>query len=334
MNFVSNQKRCCVFTRNLILTALLLVFIFGISPPVLNVFAQENEVSGVGELMHRVNEETGFDPSQEERAFQVEVAGYVFTRKGIEPPQFHDNLVILEKAPYHRRALLASTLDGILNSKLYKSVKRSAYHERDNKLLIKSLQSELLGDNITAAYLNADRINLANRQNQKIKKVGDLHLDRVRNLSRAGEYDEAVRLILKYHPLATIRFKIWMNDILADIPDEFLKFRGNTVTGNLVEMSRELGPEKYIKFRIRTSNGKDVKFLANKIETVCIGKKIADFEKGDKIKAVVKNYFAKMVKAENNNDSKNSKSGQINNNGESTGKPENKNPETENDKNP
>ena len=261
-------------------------------------FAQEPEITGIMDMLRRVNQEAGFEPSQEERNFQQEVASFLFTRKGIEPGVFHNALIIMEKSPYQRRALLSLTLGKILDTKLYKSAKRSNYYSRDNDLMIKAIQAELMGDNITAAYIHADRINLATRQNQKIKKIGDFHLARIRNLAKAGEYDEAVQLVQRYHPMATIRVKVWMNDVLSGIPDEFLKFKGNTVSGKLVNISSTLGPEKYVKFTLETPEGNKVKFLANQTETVCVGKKLENLTTGDKLKVIVINYFAKMIKVE------------------------------------
>lgn len=282
--------------KNTIISCCLLFFVFTSSSQF--IFAQEPEISGIMDMLRRVNQEAGFEPSQEEKNFQQEVASFLFTRKGMEPGVFHSSLVILEKSPYQRRALLSMTLARILNTNLYKSAKRSNYYSRDNELMIRALQAELMGDNITAAYIHADRINLATRQNQKIKKIGDFHLARIRNLAKAGEYDEAVQLVQRYHPLATIRVKVWMNDVLSGIPDEFLKFKGNTVSGKLVDISSALGPEKYIKFTLETPEGNRVKFMANQTETVCVGKKIENLAAGDKLKAVVINYFARMIKVE------------------------------------
>lgn len=282
--------------RSAILFICLLVFVSTLSFQY--VFAQEPEITGIMDMLRQVNQDAGFEPSQEERNFQQEVASFLFTRKGMEPGVFHNSLVILEKSPYQRRALLSLALGKILNSNLYKSAKRSSYYSRDNELMIKALQSELMGDNITAAYVHADRINLAIRQNQKIKKIGDFHLARIRNLAKAGEYDEAVQLVQRYHPQATIRVKVWMNDILSGIPDEFLKFKGNTISGKLVNISSALGPEKYIKFTLETPEGNNLKFLANQTETVCVGKKLENLATGDKLKVVVINYFARMIKVE------------------------------------
>ncbi len=283
------------YTKFVILVCCLLFFVLSPFRPSL---AQEPEITGIMDMLRQVNQEAGFEPSQEERNFQQEVASFLFTRKGMEPGVFHNSLIILEKSPYQRRALLSLTLGKIPNTNLYKSAKRSSYYSRDNELMIKALQAELMGDNITAAYIHADRINLATRQNQKIKKIGDFHLARIRNLAKAGEYDEAVQLVQRYHPQATIRVKVWMNDILSAIPNEFLKFKGNTVSGKLVDISSALGPEKYVKFTLETPEGNKVKFLANQIETVCVGKKLENLATGDKLKAVVVNYFARMIKVE------------------------------------
>lgn len=274
------------------------IFSFFIVSSFLCIYAQEPETAGITDMLYQVNREVRFEPSREERNFQQEVANFLLNRKDMEPEVLHNSIVIMEKSPQQRRVLLSMTLEKMLDTNIYKSIKRSSYYTKDNELMIKAVHAELTGNYIEAADIHTDRIDLAARQSQKISKSGDFYLARIRNLAKAGEYDNAVKLVQRYHPQSTIKVKIWMNDVLSGIPDEYLKFKGNTISGRLTDISPTLGPEKFIKFTIETPDGKKEKFMANQMETVCVGKKLENLAKGDKLKVIVTNYFAKMIKVE------------------------------------
>jgi len=282
-------------TLSLIIILLAVISLMMIST---QVCGQENNRVGTGDLIQKINDNVKFDPSLEERAMQVEFSNFLFNRSESDLYQLHKHMVILEKAPYERRALLAATLGEILESPTYKSLKLAVYQTKDNKLLVSAYQSEFLGDYTQASYLHAERNSLARRMNIKMKHVGDYYIDRVRCLSRARDYNETFRLIQRYQSSASTKVKIHMNDILAGLPDEYLKFQGETYSGVLASISEPLGSGKYVKFTIKTPQGKTVKFLVNQLETIFKGKKMNGFLVGDRIKAIVSNYFAKLVKFE------------------------------------